>query len=85
LGLYSLTHITTYVLLIAAIIFFNWWIALSIFAVKLLVQAFIWKKAMAKLDEHDLWPMFIVWDVWMFIYYLLFVPALWKKPAKNWH
>jgi len=85
LGLYSFTHLTTYLLLAACIVFFNWWVALSILAFKLLVQAIIWHKAMAKLDEKDLWPLFIFWDVWMLIYYLLFVPSLWKKPAKSWH
>jgi len=85
LGLYYFTHLTTYLLLAACIVFFNWWVALSILAFKLLVQAIIWHKAMAKLDEKDLWPLFIFWDVWMLIYYLLFVPSLWKKPAKSWH
>ncbi len=85
LGLYSFTHIASYVMLAAAIIFYSWWIALSIFAVKLLVQSIIWYKSMKKLNEADLWPLFIFFDIWMFFYYLLFVPALWKKPAKTWN
>jgi hypothetical protein len=84
LGLYSLTHISTYALFIVSVILYTWWVAVAILAVKLLVQAIVWKKAMKKLDEQDLWPMFIVWDIWMLIYYVLFVPALWKRPAKNW-
>lgn len=85
LGLYSLTHMGVYVLLIPAMIFFSWWIALSIFALKWIVQGFVMYKSMKKLNEGDLWPMFIVFDIWMFFYYLLFVPALWKKPAKTWN
>jgi glycosyltransferase involved in cell wall biosynthesis len=85
LGLYSLTHITTYALFIVAVILYTWWVAVAILSVKLLVQAIVWKKAMKKLDEQDLWPMFIVWDIWMLLYYVLFVPALWKRPAKNWN
>jgi len=85
LGLYSLTHMGVYVMLVPAMLFFNWWLPLCILALKYLVQGFIWNKSMKKLNEADLWPMFIVFDIWMFIYYLLFVPALWKKPAKTWN
>ncbi|MEX6686480.1 glycosyltransferase [Danxiaibacter flavus] len=84
LGLYSLSHALVYPLLIASIIFFNWWLALSVFTVRLVVLAVIWKKAMKKLNEEDLWPMFLLFDIWMFIYYTLFTPTLVKKPGKNW-
>jgi hypothetical protein len=40
---------------------------------------------MKKLNELDLWPWFIFLDMWMFFYYLLFFPALWRRPAKNWN
>lgn len=85
LGLYSLTHMGVYVMLATAMIFYNWWIPLCILALKYLVQGIVWYKSMKKLNEGDLWPMFIVFDIWMFVYYLLFVPALWKKPAKTWN
>jgi hypothetical protein len=39
---------------------------------------------MKKMDEKDLWPWFILLDIWMFFYYLIFAPALWKKPRKRW-
>ncbi len=85
LGLYSLTHMGVYILLVPAMIFFNWWIALAIFCLKWVVQSFTMYKSMKKLNEADLWPMFILLDIWMFFYYFLFVPALWKKPAKSWN
>lgn len=85
LGLYSLSHMGVYVLLVPAMIFYNWWLPLCILAVKYIVQGIIWNKTSKKLNEADLWPMFILFDIWMFIYYLLFVPALWKKPAKTWN
>lgn len=85
LGLYSLTHLGVYVMLVPAIIFYSWWIPLCILALKFLVQGFMWHRSMKKLNEADLWPMFILFDIWMFIYYLLFVPALWRKPAKTWN
>jgi hypothetical protein len=57
----------------------------AIAGVKLLWQAIVLYKAMSKLDEKDLWPWFIVLDMWMFFYYLLFFPALWRRPAKSWN
>lgn len=85
LGLYSLSHMGVYVMLVPAMIFYNWWLPLCILAIKYLVQGIIWNKTSKKLNEADLWPMFILFDIWMFVYYLLFVPALWKKPAKSWN
>ena len=85
LGLYSFTNVLIYPLLIVSIIFFNWWLALSVYAVRLLVQAIIWYKSMHKLNEGDLWPLFIVFDIWMFLYYFLFAPSLFKKPRATWN
>jgi len=44
----------------------------------------IWYKAMKKLNEADLFPMFLLFDVWIFIYNLLFFPSLRRKPSKKW-
>lgn len=84
LGLYSLSHALLYPLLIASL-FFNWWLALAVFGVRLLLQAFVWYKSMKKLQEADLWPMFLLFDIWMFVYYFLFLPALFKKPKQHWN
>jgi hypothetical protein len=72
-------------LFIAAILFFDWRWALIPFGVRLIIQAIVWNKAMKKLGEQDLFPFFIFWDIWMFFYYLIFAPAIWKKPAKKWN
>ncbi len=85
LGLYSLTQMLVYPFLIAAIISYIWWLALAVFALRLIVQGIVYYKTMRKLNEADLWPYFIFLDIWMFFYYLLYAPALFKKPAKNWH
>src|SRR4051812_20670609 len=69
LGLYSLSNFLAYPLAIVSAIFFNWWIVLCIFLVRLAVIAFIWKKSMSKLNEADLWPYFLVFDVWLVMYY----------------
>nr|WP_224071735.1 glycosyltransferase [Arachidicoccus terrestris] len=84
LGLYSGSGFLVYPALIAAIILANWWMALSIYLVRMLVLAIIWKKAMKQLNEQDLWSKFIIFDLWMFLYYFIMAPSLWKKPAKKW-
>jgi hypothetical protein len=67
------------------LIFYVWWQVLAVFGLRLIIQGIIWYKAMKKLNEADLWPYYIFLDIWLFFYYLLFAPALWKKPAKNWN
>jgi hypothetical protein len=57
---------------------------LGILGVKLLVQGIIYFKAMKRMNESDLWPLFILLDIWMFFYYIIFAPTLWKKAGKTW-
>lgn len=85
LGLYATLQTSFLPVLIATAFFYDWRIALSCFLLRAIVQYIIIGKAMQKLNEKDLIPLIFIFDVWMFFYNLLFVPALWKKPAKNWH
>ena len=85
LGLYFVSQFAFYPLAVAAFLFFNWQWALPVALFKLVVQGFILYKSMAKMDEKDLWPWFIFLDMWMFFYYLIFFPALWRRPAKSWN
>ena len=39
---------------------------------------------MKKLNEADLWPWFLFFDIWMFFFYIFTLPAIWKAPRKNW-
>ncbi len=84
LGLYSLSHFLFYPLLILSLIFYDWRVALGVFLVRFMLQAMIYYRAMNKLDEKDLWPWFWLFDIWMFFYYLVFTPTLWKRPKANW-
>jgi len=84
LGLYSLTQVLLYPFTLAAILFYNWWLALALFALRMIVLGIVWFKSMKKLNEADLFPYFIFLDIWMSLYFLLFTPALWRKPAKEW-
>jgi len=84
LGLYFITQFIYYPLFIAAILFFDWRFVLAVFGLRFLLQAFILYKAMKKMGEGDMWPWFIILDMWMFFYYIIFAPALWKRPGRNW-
>ena len=84
LSLYALAHTLIYPLTVLTAIFFNWYIAVGIFAIRLLVEAIVWNKAMKKLNESDLFPLFFFFDFWIFIYNLFFFPSLWRKPSKRW-
>jgi len=84
LGLYFATQFIYYPLLAACIIFYDWTLTLPVFGVRLLLQAFVLWKSMKKMGEKDLWPWFIFLDMWMFFYYIIFAPALWRKPKHEW-
>lgn len=85
LGLYFITQFFFHPLFIASLLFYGWKPALIVFGARLLVQGFIFYSAMKKMGEKDLWPWFLFLDGWMFFYYLIFAPALWKKPNRNWN
>ncbi|MEN9568867.1 MAG: hypothetical protein RL172_98 [Bacteroidota bacterium] len=84
LGLYAFSHFVFYPLLAASIFYFNWQWALLVFAVRLVVQAIVLYPVAKKLNEKDIYPFFLFFDVWMFFYYLLFAVALVKKPRPAW-
>ena len=85
LGLYSASFFLFYPLLIVSMLFFNWWIPLCVFGVRFLLQALVFAKSMKKLNESDLLPWFWLLDIWMFLYQILFIPALFKRPQQNWN
>ena len=85
LGLYSFTQFIFYPLLVLTAILYDWRLALAGLILRWLVQGLIFYKAMRKMNEKDLWPWFIIFDLWMVIYYILFLPALWRKPRRSWN
>src|SRR5450432_711552 len=84
LGLYACTHFLFYPLFIVSL-FFNWRFAIIIFLVRFITQGLIFYKGMEKLNEKDLWPWWWLFDIWMFVYYIIFTPSLFKKPRKSWN
>jgi glycosyltransferase involved in cell wall biosynthesis len=84
LGLYAFSFFLFFPLFISSLFLFDWRIALAVFATRLIIQAIILFKTTKRLDEKDLFPWFVFFDVWMFFYYLIFASALFKKPKKKW-
>jgi len=84
LGLYAFSLFLFYPLFIISLFIFSWKLTLIAFAIRFIVQAFVIFKTTDKLDEKDLFPWFVFFDVWMFFYYLFFATSVFKKPAKRW-
>jgi len=85
LGLYTTVQILMLPLLAASIVLFKlWWLPLAVFGLRAIIQGIVMYQSMKKLNEADLFPYYILFDLWMFIYYVLFVPVLWKQPKKTW-
>lgn len=85
LGLYSFSQFLFYPLFIVCLVLADWRICLGMFLTRLIVQAWIYYKAMEKLDEKDLFGWWWFFDLLMFFYYLIFASSLWKKPRKTWN
>lgn len=84
LGTYSLTQFLYYPALLLSLVLFDWKFTLSVFALRFITQGIISYKCMQRLQEKDLWPWWWLFDIWMFIYYCIFAPAIWKKPRQSW-
>jgi hypothetical protein len=84
LGLYSFSHFLFYPLFAASIVFYGWPYALAVFGTRFIMQAVVFYLCMKKLQEKDLYPWFLLFDIWMFFYYIIFSVTLIKKPGKGW-
>jgi glycosyltransferase involved in cell wall biosynthesis len=85
LGIYLVTHFLFYPLLIAGLLTYDWRAVILVFSLRLMIQGFVFFRCMKKLDVFDLFPYFILWDVWMFFYYFNFISSTWRTPTKNWN
>ncbi|TDX00437.1 glycosyltransferase [Dinghuibacter silviterrae] len=87
LGLYSGTHFLVYPLLLLSLLVtpapWSWYIW-PVFGLRFLLQAVIFYQAMRTLREKDLFWWFPLLDLWQFIYYVIFAPAVWKRPSNKW-
>lgn len=85
LALYATTQFLFYPLFILTIIFYSWQFAFLFLALRYLLLSIVYYFSMKKLNEKDLWPFFILFDLWLFFYYLIFAPSLWEKPRPTWN
>ncbi len=83
LGLYATTQVLFWPLLAAAA-FNNWMYALPFLAARWLIMGMVFGKAMHRLRENDLIPIFWILDIWQFFYHLIFSVTLWIKPQIKW-
>jgi glycosyltransferase involved in cell wall biosynthesis len=84
LGLYAVTHLLVYPLFALTAALYDWRLALGVYGLRLVSQIIIWYGAMNRLQEKDLKPWFLFFDIWMNIYFIIFAPALWKKIKPGW-
>ena len=84
LGLYAFSHFIFYPLFVASLIFYSWEQSLIVFGIRFVIQGIILFNVTKKLDEKDLFPLYLLLDIWMFFYYLLFSTAIFKKPKNSW-
>lgn len=85
LGLFSLSHFLFYPAMVAALFYppMLYWV-LGIIGGKLLIQSVITYYALKKLDEKDLFVYSWLMDILMFLYYVIFTPALFFKSKNKW-
>jgi len=84
LTLYSVSQFAFYPLFLAALLLADWRIALAFFALRMIVQCLIYYKAMKKLNEKDLFPLYLFFDIALMFFYILFFPTILKKPKSVW-
>ena len=85
LGLYAISQFLIYPLLITALILTKeYTLIASIWGTRFLIQGIVLRSTMKKLNELDLWPWYLFFDIWSLFYYLFTLPSVWKAPNKNW-
>lgn len=84
LGMYAASHLLLYPLLVACLFLADWRFAAGLFGLRFVVQGIIYRKAMVRLGEADLWPWFWLLDIWQWLYYLIFIRAPWMAPRPGW-
>ncbi len=85
LGLYAISQFLIYPLLITALILTKeYTLIASIWGARFLIQGIVLRSTMKKLNELDLWPWYLFFELWSIFYYLFTLPSVWKAPNKNW-
>lgn len=86
LAFYAISQFLVYPILITSLLFTKeYTLIIGLWSLRMLVQGAILRSTMKKLNELDLWPWFILLDIWSIFYYLFTLPSVWKAPQKNWN
>ena len=84
LGMYSFSHFCFYPLFVLSLLFFDRRWTLLVFGIRFMIQAPWLFFSLKKLKEKGLFGWFLLFDIWMFFYYLLFSIVFIKKPRPSW-
>ena len=85
LGLFTASQFLFYPAFIGALLLFDWRIVAGVFVLRMISYFSIYTRALKKLGETDLGAWLLLLDIWQFFYYIIFAPALWKKPRPTWN
>ena len=84
LGLFSLSHFIFYPAMIAALFYAPMlYVTLGVLGGKILIQSVITFFALKRLDEKDLFWYSWLMDILMFLYYVIFTPALFFQKGRS--
>ncbi len=85
LGLFSVSHFLFYAFFILVVMYSPYQaMALSLFCIRLLIQAFIFRSCMKKLGELDLFWYFPLMDFLFLFYYLKLFPDFFQTKSAAW-
>jgi glycosyltransferase involved in cell wall biosynthesis len=85
LGLYTMSQFLFYPAFVGAFLLFDWRIVLGVFVLRMISFFTVYTKSLKRLGETDLGGWLLFFDIWQFFYYIIFAPALWKKPRPTWN
>lgn len=85
LGMYTISQFLFYPAFVGALLLFDWRIVLGVFVLRMISFFSVYTKSLKKLGESDLGAWLLFLDIWQFFYYIIFAPALWKKPRPTWN
>ncbi|SFV33093.1 glycosyltransferase [Thermoflavifilum thermophilum] len=91
LGLYAASHIGFYGLLLLTLLLppahlppvWFWGITLGVVLCRWMIQHIILRKSMKVLQEHDLKPYYLLFDIAYCLYYLIFTPLAFKRKVSS--
>lgn len=85
LGLFSLTHLLFYCLFLLVMMYSAYQAeALVLFALRMVVQGFVFSPSMKRMGEDDLFWYFPVLDIFFLIYYLKLFPDVFQTKQAAW-